>query len=488
MNKCLKFNFNFFKYYSKTKCFLTIISIAFVFNFFFTYLTTCDFPETVGYTELAISIIGSRIPAFVNILLFTFNSIYIYKITNNNDLFFLRENNVKDSNKNIIKTITCQNFILFLLIIMILLISLNIFIKPIFGIYYLHSKGTYNIIYFVIFLLKYFAFLQMFPLLLILLTKYFNDRIGVYIYFIYILYLMVGEMTVSSDILITSISDINFKLSYFLLNLNFSSFIFEIVISIFYILLIFSIMFSLFLNKSKIYNFFNKYLKKIKQKYFLYKIDIRSVIKILVVVIILSILINYYNNKSGIDKLFAAIGIIERDSITIFEMLIIVLYSILPIYFALNKFTKNISYQLCNIFLRESHLKFVIKSILSYFLHISFLRIILYLLVIVIYRFISNINMDFKTLSLELINDYMIFISLSAISFLSFIIFYCFNNQEKIKKLFFYIFDFILICLLFTYYKIKLVVIFCIIISLLLSYILFSRNRIKIFEKLDGGN
>lgn len=196
-------------------------------------------PLGVNYDYFEIIINAFTFSRFSFILLFIFLITFFiyYDSFRKYDFYLIRMNNKLVMKKELIKTVLFNNLILFIITIMLFVILLNIFHINDFHIKILNHYNIYNFIYVLFFITRLFVWIELISVFNILVVEKFSKPICLVVNIIFYTYLCYG-ITLSPNLVISSIMDIGFKLYYFFFPMPYSSFMFEIVISVFYVLIV----------------------------------------------------------------------------------------------------------------------------------------------------------------------------------------------------------------------------------------------------------
>ncbi|MBE6150527.1 MAG: hypothetical protein E7162_01745 [Firmicutes bacterium] len=235
MSRVLKEQLNFFKFLCKTLFYKIILIFIIIVYLFYSGMIIISQNGNISFLDLLVSVLNTKVVIFLSSIIFFLYSYYLYNLLYKNELYKLRLVNDKIVDKKCIHSIAFQSVIPFFIGLLLILILLNIFAKNPYDIIYLSERGTYNIIYLILFVLRYFTWFVLLAIFQYWLLKNFNKKIILFLSFLFSLYLFFGDLPNSIYYGISNISDINMHLSVFLYSAYYSSFIFEVLISLLYI-------------------------------------------------------------------------------------------------------------------------------------------------------------------------------------------------------------------------------------------------------------
>lgn len=428
MNKILKEQFKFFKYFSKMKIFYLLVVSLFLLVFGYCGLLVISHSSYYSnFFDLNLSLLSDSRYFLLLLFIFLISTIAIFNTINNNNFIKIRHNNKKEFLKSVLITVLFQNAILFLLELFFLFIYTSFFSNAQFSIDFLSDRNTYNIIYFIFFILRFLAWIEIISTIEILLFYRISPKIAIIISISIIFSFLFIGVNVSNEYIIRNIGDISFNIFYFLYPLKYSSFLFEISISLLYICV-----FCLILRFLLFHSFKNDYLKLSFQNL---KNDIFNCFKfeknliIFYFVIILLFTIYFYIGRD------IAMNIIDfknifglNSSSNILIMLILLYHQFFLAYLSFKVIINNIKLSSSTLILRIKPKIFLSIKLISLLSFATLIKLLSYILVYFIFMFTSTVTL--ADIIPIFITDLLFSLVVMVLNLFSLFWFYGFNNNK----------------------------------------------------------
>ncbi len=477
----LKKEFNFFNYYSKISSFLLLILLSFI-TFIFLGAVMGINNEHLSYFEIISTIFGNSLSIFSLLIIFLFNTLILFYFLNN-DFIKIRMKNEKNFLKNIARIVIFQNIILYIWIVIIVIISLNIFVKLRYGIYFLENRGTYDILYVVVYVLRNLIWILIISLIQIWCFKNLSVKLSVLFFLLYFVYLFFFGLYVPSNFIVTNLSDIGVSIAYFLLPLYYNSFFIEIMISLSYIflmLLILKFMYNIkfcfnkmFLLFSNVFYTLIMIIKKKKSLFFLYFLMLIS----------FYVFFAFFSDIVNIDNFKNIFGLNYSNTSSIIQLLLILFYNFFFFYVISSNFIEDIKNSKITLLLRISLNKYLILKIVLFCVMLFLIKVISYFLVYVLFMFSSSLL--FSDILNLFFGDFSFTLVIAFVNLLCMLLFYT-NSSIKLLLVPLIIGEFYCYTLSFINFSVTILIILFILILLFISYI-FKKYYSDIIENIENG-
>lgn len=398
MNK--HFFTTYFRYFSKSSQFY----FFFLFMFLLTvyggiFYGTIVYESVINIYDVIIYILSSSNYLVLLFLLFLLSTFIVYKNIDKNYLFSTRMETKSTYFQCLAKTVLVQNTFLFILNILFLFISLFLFKNGNLSISFSPNYHTYNIIYLLFFLLRYYLWLQLFSIFSIFLFSKVSSKLAFILNFILILYFFKGGYY-APDFVVYSLMDIGFHFEFLLFQYPYSNFFFEIILSILYLLCFASLFkFINFLYLRYTYLKTNHVKKGILT---LIKCDIIYAIKhlykiflgytFLLICMFIWLAIGYEDFMT-IHDFYFLFGLAYFSNSGILALLLFVICLLFYLYISCYLSLKDIISQYHNLCLRTSAKKFLIEKLLSVMIITFIILLIHYGLITLLMQFTSEVSL-----------------------------------------------------------------------------------------------
>lgn len=488
MKANIKKSLNIVSYFTKTSYFYLIVLLSFIAcivgGIFIGGISLKDFID--NYYEIILNVLSSSSYTIIIFLIILINTFYLYNELTKKDNIIIRFNNSKECNNIIVLTITISNIFILLLNTIFLLIATNILHGYGYNIEYLKYHNTYNIIYLLFFIIRYYSWIILLSLLNIKLFKLLSDKLTIILNIIFYIFIYFVAFY-PSDFIISSINQIGLDVKVFLFLVKYSSFIFEIIISLLYVSFIILLLkvITIITNNFK--------LRNIKYPLIVIKNDLKSgfikyhKIIIFYIFVLICLFTYFYLDKYEsmiIDDFTHILGISYNPSKdTIIPLITYLLNISIYVYISTNILLKDMNLQISNLFLRMQPIRFFINKMFSIFIGITILKICSYLIIFGISLF--QIKISLLTILGYFIKDLVYVFFIELLFLISIFIHY---SYEKYTPFIILVFFIIIYLIPLSIINSNQILFGCIdIIMLFILCLLFKHNFKKIFEKLEIG-
>lgn len=408
------------------------------------------------------------------------NTLNIFYVVNKNYNYLIRMENRENSAKSLISINLIFNVIWGLTIFLLILICNIVFRSDTFRIVSFLEYNVSSLIYGCFYFIRYYFFIMLISTIFILLLSKFKK---IYVYILMLIFIF-GFLFVKDSFGLTYNSLRILPWEYFTYT-TYSTFMLDVCYSLLYcIILELIVMFLYNINISS-----NKI--KFRETYFLLN-DLEYFIKknkiVILICCLLPILFSFtcrYDYPDGNYVFITSLGLdLNKDNFDILSFLIYCINIFSCIYIFINSFVKDYN-NLTNIYLRYNYkIYYFIKSIVI-ILIISLLKIVQYLLLFCIIRFVFN--RDMSGIIHLIINDLSFSLLIGFLVLLLYIIFKVFKKSRIIVSVITVILFFIFIINTINISKINnILFIIGIIIIIIITNLVIVRKNKKVIQEIGG--